>query len=543
MSQPVLYLSELMFFKTPPACEVRSTSLKAIALVCLIAASLSAVGCATTSKAPRSVSEEVTTPPPTSKLALRAETIELLHAIVISPSQLPSLESLEESENLIAAAASPEHRALALSELWFNRAQALARSSRTGSLASFLRAAELSLAALLGDGCSTVFNPACVTLGVQYMAATRAVVTRLQQSGWEAPPLATSHYDLTLRGANGPLFLRDWSLTIPDHTAQNGSAGGVRAGIGFAAAGCRVFALSANSVGVCAPLTFVLSFSGPTTASLRGDYESKTEAVLSVYDGYQRERVSLNGQSVPLAADFGSVGAQAAQFAAAQRAEAKSTAEPNNLIPLSCVSIPSSATETVVLVGSEKALRRYQDSFAQFVGDAALRARFSFCRYTAQKQADPASLGSDLSLLIAPDAATNFLPRSAAVTFVALDAVGQRHTAQSARLLQRRPTALKLSAVISVVSSQAQRKQAEKLSHQLAASDGVTATTVQLTQKEGVATSRQTSEALRKALLELPERGLRRDNLASPPSSQPPPAPEDPLAPEADDELPVSPVL
>jgi hypothetical protein len=221
----------------------------------------------------------------------------------------------------------------------------------------------------------------------------------------------------------------------------------------------------------------------------------KTEAALSVYDAYEREVVSLNGRTVPLAGDFSAASSMLSGLLAEKKPEA----------PLSCVSVPAAETNSVVVVGSPKSLRRYHETVMQLLSDPEIRSRFSFCFYTAGKKSPPAALVEDLREVIAPRDTTRLTPPHSPVTLVAVDSIGERLVDLSTRTLRADPRVLHLAGVISVVSSRGQAKQAERLGSQLSHMSGVSVATITTAQQlpEGPA-QRRTKEALRAALMQIP---------------------------------------
>jgi hypothetical protein len=427
---------------------------------------------------------------------LSAEATELLRTIGVSPDHLPSLESLEQSAEL-KRKASNVYRALLLSELWLIRSESIARASPAGSFASLLRSAEISLAALQSESCATVFdaafNSACLRLGHYYIRATRAVVVRLQQTNWQPPTLAAARYELSLRGPNGSLFLKDWTLTLTEDSALGaGVSAAYRAGIGVTASGCRLFSLSSSPVGVCLPLSFILTFESSAVTLGQKQEEGRATAVLSVFDGYQQEQVSLEQRDFPLAADF-------ALASAALRALPR---QENQSGHLSCLSIPRADKQSVIIVGSAKRLQQQAEMLRELASDAEVRLGFSFCQYSVGKKADPRSLTNDLKLLITPNSTMNFGPKRNSVIIIALGAVGERFANSSIDSLSKDREGLRLVEVVSVASSEPEVRLAEKISKQLERIDGARATTLRFEKRADTSsTLHETTESIRRALI------------------------------------------
>jgi hypothetical protein len=374
---------------------------------------------------------------------LSQETTTILSALGID-SSTQNLESLEASAEL-KSVSSTEGRALALSELWFRHAADLSVVSPAGSLAGYLRSADIALEALLDDGCSSAFNSHCPLLNTKYSEATRAVVEALKAESWKAPDISRTKYNLMVKGGNGPLFLSDWEVAFAkgDSNALQPSTLTRRPGVGLAAAGCRTFTLSKDDVGVCSPLTFVLSFSPLKT-------RDKTDAVLSVYDAYQREVVAVKGRDLPLAADFAT---------ATSMLSLSSNEDVSSPPQLNCLSVPTATTTSVIALAAAASLERYRDMIGQLVSDPSVRSRFSFCFFDSSSQ-NAIDLSIDLQEVIYPK---HLASAPGPVVLLALDDAGRKIVPRAIKSVGAGSSQLKVSGVVVVQSQPATGKELEKL--------------------------------------------------------------------------------
>jgi hypothetical protein len=374
---------------------------------------------------------------------LSSETTTLLAALGFDR-DTPNLDALEESADLKNISSS-EGRALALSELWYRHAAELQIISPAGSLAAYLRSADIALEALLDDGCSSAFNNTCSTLNTKYSESTRAVVDALQTDSWKAPDLSRTRYSLMVKGDNGPLFLSDWQLTFPKNSNTSHKNGSItrRAGVGLAASGCRTFTLSKDDVGVCSPLTFVLSFS----PLKRRD---KVDAILSVYDAYQREVVAVKGRDLPLAADFGT------STATLSLSATEGLPTPPQL---NCLSVPSAATTSIVALGAASSLERYRDTVGQLLSDPSIRSRFSFCFFDSSGQ-NAVDLSIDLQEVISPK---QLAPTPGPVALLALDDSGRKMIPRAIKSVGAGSSRLKVSGVVTIQPQGTGTKEVDRL--------------------------------------------------------------------------------
>jgi hypothetical protein len=424
---------------------------------------------------------------------LSKETTDILEALGLSSEVGVNVEALEENSEL-RELASLEGRALALSELWFRHASQVKKASPAGSLASYLRAADLALEALLDDGCASAFNSQCALLSSTYAAATRETVEALRENDWRPPDIGQTRYSLMVKGDNGPLFLSDWALTFRDADSGNISPNllSQRPGVGVTAAGCRVFNLTKDDVGVCSPLTFVLSFS-PLTS------RDRTEAVLSVYDGYQREVVALRGRDLPLAADFGAANALLLLPEPEQR---DSKLEQERATPaLSCLSVPSASTTSVIAVGATSAIQRYRDAIGDLIADPAVRSRFSFCFFRSNGS-DAVDLSIDLHEVISPGT----IPSGAgSVVLLSLDEATRAMIPKAAKNLRAGSSRLKVVGAISVVPKGTPQNDIARLKRTLSARNIPFVAVTEEPGPSAVALGRTARASLRAALVGLPQ--------------------------------------
>lgn len=420
---------------------------------------------------------------------LSKETTTLLAALGLD-GKTPNLDSLEASVEL-RNLGSDQGRALALSELWYRHAAELAVTSPAGSLAAYLRSADIALEALLDDGCSSVFNNHCSLLTNKYSEATRAVIEALQGEDWKTPDLARTRYSLMVKGGNGPLFLSDWELILPKAAPPSTHKSSIleRAGVGLAAAGCRTFTLSQDDVGVCSPLTFVLSFSPLKT-------RDRTDAILSVYDAYQREVVAVKGRDLPLAGDFG------AATAALTLSGKEESARPPGL---NCLSVPSAATTSVIALGAVSSLERYRDTIGQLLSDSTIRSRFSFCFFDSSGQ-NAIDLSIDLQEVISPK---HLASTPGPIALLPLDEAGRKMIPRTIRSVGAGSSQLKVSGVVAVQPPTGNVKELDRLTKLLKGKKIVL----------HVASEDRSTESLRKLRQELRSALLR---LPPPESSKPP---------------------
>jgi hypothetical protein len=444
---------------------------------------------------------------------LSQETTTLLSSIGLG-TEAPNLEALEESTEL-KNASSNEGRALALSELWYRHGAKLHVISPAGSLAAYLRSADIALEALLDDGCSSAFNSHCTLLNIKYSEATRAVVDALQIDSWKAPDLSRTRYSLMVKGGNGPLFLSDWELSFAKHTSAAG-ANTRRAGVGLAASGCRIFTLSQDDVGVCSPLTFVLSFSPLKT-------RDKVDAILSVYDAYQREVVAVKGRDLPLAADFGSA------TSTLSLSPQEDVAAPPHL---NCLSVPSAATTSVIALGTAKSLERYRDTIGQLLSDSTIRSRFSFCFFESSGQA-AIDLSIDLQEVISPK---QLASTPGAVALLSLDDSGRKIIPRAIHSVGAGSSRLKVSGVVAVQPQASGTKELERL-RKLLKSKRIPLSVA--SEERSADSLRKLRQELRASLLKLPAPDSFKAPSIRSSDSTPPSGPGD----QPDEDLEVSSVL
>lgn len=435
---------------------------------------------------------------------LSSETATLLAALGFDR-DTPNLDALEESADLKNISSS-EGRALALSELWYRHAAELQIISPAGSLAAYLRSADIALEALLDDGCSSAFNNTCSTLNTKYSESTRAVVDALQTDSWKAPDLSRTRYSLMVKGDNGPLFLSDWQLTFPKNSNTSHKNGSItrRAGVGLAASGCRTFTLSKDDVGVCSPLTFVLSFS----PLKRRD---KVDAILSVYDAYQREVVAVKGRDLPLAADFGAATATLTLSAAEELPSPPQ---------LNCLSVPSAATTSIIALGAASSLERYRDTVGQLLSDPSIRSRFSFCFFDSSGQ-NAVDLSIDLQEVISPK---QLAPTPGPVALLALDDSGRKMIPRAIKSVGAGSSRLKVSGVLTIQPQGTGTKEVDRLRKVLKSKRIPLSVASENRAPESL---RKLRQDLRTSLLSLPAPEPLKPPSLGPEASTPPSGPDD----------------
>lgn len=211
---------------------------------------------------------------------------------------LPNMDEVE-SDSGIFVFSSEEERARETSALWISHAERLASSSKTASLAAYLRAAHTSLTALAGESCTDPFNESCAELRSSYEVALTATILAYSEASWRDIDLAPTRYRsaLATQPEMGPLDALSISLAT-----QERADSGRRSGIGAEAVACRAAAdpiTSTAPLESCTPLTFVLSFDAPLSSERIG-------ATLTAYDAAQQSVVDIAGRELSLAADFGS---------------------------------------------------------------------------------------------------------------------------------------------------------------------------------------------------------------------------------------------
>lgn len=292
-----------------------------------------------------------------------------------------NLEQLEDDQLFLRDTA-PEVRALKLSDLWYQRALSLQSLPGPGYLSSLLRSAQLALELLVTDTCQNPFNRACPGLDRAYTRAVDGVVRAIAVRGWKPPDLAPSRYSFDRSAAPALASLEGWKITLPE-SSERGPF--LRPGLGVPVIGCRDLQLSGHEQSattplICSPITFILSFEKPSSADA-------IPVRLVALDAYQQEVVQISNQETLLSGNIdGTVEALARNV------------QTNNPRPrLSCLSVPTRTTTTLILLGKSSSFTQsLLDQVRRIPSDPTLREHYTPCFYSLPDSTTSAAAAKDL---------------------------------------------------------------------------------------------------------------------------------------------------
>lgn len=312
-----------------------------------------------------------------------------------------------ESDSGLHIFSSPESRALNISQLWIRHAERLRPTSPKASIAAYLRAAHTALFALDSDACNDAFNESCAELRTVYESALARVVRSFSDHSWEQVDLSPTRYRLVLTGDHGPVDLAQWE-TIRESTTP--SSPGHRPGVGSEAVGCRTQpSLSPNGtgLGICTPLTFVVSFDTPPSSDL-------ITATLVAYDASQRSVVPLGHREVTLAADFG----LALQLISERALDTRKSR-------FLCVGSPAGGVETVIALAPSAASSWLTPLGLPLLTDPGTSEHVDLCLFTLDSSASPdinaRALAASTGFLLADSARNSLTPKVADLFLVPAD--------------------------------------------------------------------------------------------------------------------------
>ena len=318
----------------------------------------------------------------------------------------------------------PEARALRLSVMWYQRATSLSSVPGPAYTASLLRSAHLALSGLLSEACDNPFNRVCGSLDAAYTQALTDLVRQLAVGGWKIPDLAPSRYRFAAPEAAALQRLQGWKITLPNSDFDPLHE---RPGLGLATIGCKDTMPALKSARrihtlVCSPVTFILLFDSPSSSD-------SIQARLLAVDSYQQEVLSIEGQQVLIRAQIDSTLGALQRNLLGSRDDAR----------LSCLSLPTRDTATVLVAGSSSALSsRWIDQVRAISRHRDLTSRVTPCFLSiTEEQAIPRSAREALEVLreiVAPrDAAT--LERQPIALYLA--AVGREGISISTEIARR----------------------------------------------------------------------------------------------------------
>lgn len=292
-----------------------------------------------------------------------------------------SLDQLENDPNHMRGE-SHEARALDISERWYQHGLTLQSIPGPGYLSSLLRSGQIALEVLVSETCRNPFNPTCHQLDRAYSRALDGIVRALAQSNWQPPNLAPSRYLLEPQSIADLRTLQGWKITLP---ATGSDQPPLRPGLGLAAIGCRDLSLTGNVQPsalplVCSPITFLLSFERPSRAD-------EIPVRLVALDAYQQEVVQIEDSEVLLSANIdGTV-----------QALGRNLQAPNGRPRLSCLSLPTRTTTTLIVSGTPNSFTpELLDEIRRIPMDPTLRESYTPCLYVIPESVPPVAAAKDL---------------------------------------------------------------------------------------------------------------------------------------------------
>jgi hypothetical protein len=270
----------------------------------------------------------------------------------------PAIEEAERDATFLAHL-DPENRALELGRMWWERGIELERSSYAGAFSAFARSAQLTLEALLGERCRSPFHAPCLELDQSNKRALDGLTKLLMRNSWSPPELAATRYRLSPETVSTFAHLRSWQISLDQPSSELQRS---RPGLGFTTVGCRHFR---GSDTVCAPLTFVASFS-PILPS------QPTVISLMALDALRQDSVTIDSVQLPLAA------------AVEQTIDTLGSIAGNSAGPrLYCLSLPTPETgATVIIVETSEARATATNVVSPLIRDSTVRGATSFCLHT-----------------------------------------------------------------------------------------------------------------------------------------------------------------
>ena len=206
-----------------------------------------------------------------------------------------NLEALENDSTGLNAS-TLESRNLRLSQLWYERSEALSSIPGPGAMAALLRSSHFAIESLLSEPCANPFNETCRDLHRAYLRALEKIVREASRNEWDLPDLAPSRYRFSGADTEKLKSLRDWRFL---DASSVGRRDGDRAGLGLPFVACREkWRDEANGgltgLSICSPITFVLTFE-------RSTQEERLTAHLAAVNSYEREVFETRGIAVPIA--------------------------------------------------------------------------------------------------------------------------------------------------------------------------------------------------------------------------------------------------
>ena len=167
--------------------RIHSSSVVRLSLFFFVALSLQLFGCAVVHRS--SAIKQAPASESRPKLSLRTLAIP---GVVLPETINPELLELDDRS---FKDTSKELRALILALAWMEKSEEQSRSNTTASLTSALRAAQISLEALLPGGqCQDSTSLECDNLSDINRRATHQIITTLQARSWTPPSMAPGRY-------------------------------------------------------------------------------------------------------------------------------------------------------------------------------------------------------------------------------------------------------------------------------------------------------------------------------------------------------------
>ncbi len=325
-----------------------SSSVVRLSLFFFVALSLQLFGCAVVHRS--SAIKQAPASESRPKLSLRTLAIP---GVVLPETINPELLELDDRS---FKDTSKELRALILALAWMEKSEEQSRSNTTASLTSALRAAQISLEALLPGGqCQDSTSLECDNLSDINRRATHQIITTLQARSWTPPSMAPGRYYFSKASNRNITLLRNWETIIPTTPEQLHID---RLGFGVPFYGCRPFKKHSR---ICSPLSAVLSFLGPLSSD-------SIEAELSIVDTYQQEVLSIADTHIPLAANF------------VDPIKELSTDAMQSSLTLRCLSAPTSSTGVLLLLQHSNTPRNDLETFLQSVAlNPSVRDSYTPC--------------------------------------------------------------------------------------------------------------------------------------------------------------------